>query len=145
MRMKDDHWNKGQLKSAYHVPIGTENQLILGFSVHQRPGDTLCLIPHLDRLHQQLGRLPDAMVANAGYGSDENYAYLEQHRRTAVVKFNTYRLEKTKKWKAQIKRVENGTYDETADEWIGAADKRLSFIREKQEVTDGGYTIQLRV
>ena len=144
MRMKDDHLNKGQLKPAYNVQIGTENQFILGFSVHQRPGDTLCLIPHLDRLHQQLGRLPDAIVADAGYGSEENYAYLEQHRRTAVVKFNTYRLEKTKKWKAQIKRVENWTYDETADEWICAADKRLSFIREKQEVTDGGYTVQLR-
>ena len=144
MRMKDDHLNKGPLKPAYNVQIGTENQFILGFSVHQRPGDTLCLIPHLDRLHQQLGRLPDAIVADAGYGSEENYAYLEQHRRTAVVKFNTYRLEKTKKWKAQIQRVENWTYDETADAWICAADKRLSFIREKQEVTDGGYTVQLR-
>jgi transposase len=144
MRMKEDHLNKGQLKPAYNVQIGTENQFIVGFSVHQRPGDTLCLIPHLNHLQQQLGRLPQAIVADAGYGSEENYAYLEEHRRTAVVKFNTYRLEKTKKWKAQIKRVDNWTYDEAADEWICPADKRLTFIRDKEETTDSGYTVHLR-
>ena len=130
MRMKDDHLNKGQLKPAYNIQIGTENQFIVGCSGHQRPGDTLCLIPHLEHVQQQLGRLPDAIVADAGYGSEENYAYLEQRRRTAVVKFNTYRLEKTRKWRSQIKRVENWTYDETVDEWICAADKRLRFTRE---------------
>lgn len=106
MRMKDDHLNKGQLKPAYHGQIGTENQFIVGFSVHQRPGDTLCLILHWDHLKQQLGQLPQTIVADAGYGSKENNAYLDHHRRTAVVKFNTYRLEKTPRWKAQIKRVE---------------------------------------
>ncbi len=98
----------------------------------------------MEHVQQQLGRLPDAIVADAGYGSEENYAYLEQHRRTAVVKFNTYRLEKTRKWRSQIKRVENWTYDETVDAWICAADKRLRFIREKQEVTGSGYIVQLR-
>ncbi len=105
MRMKDDHLNKGQLKPAYNVQIGTENQFIVGFSVHQRPGDTRCLIPLLDHLSQQLGRLPQTIVADARYGSEENYAYLK-NRRAALVKFNTYRLEKTKKWKAQIQRVQ---------------------------------------
>ena len=144
MRMKDDHLNKGQLKPAYNVQIGTENQFIVGFSVHQRPGDTRCLIPHLDHLQQQLGRLPQTIVADAGYGSEENYAYLDKHRRTAVVKFNTYRLERTKKWKAQIQRVDNWTYDETADAWVCPAEKRLSFVRTKEETTESGYVVQLR-
>lgn len=144
MRMKEDHLHNGQLKPAYNVHIGTENQFIVGFSVHQRPGDTLCLIPHLNHRQQQLGRLPQAIGADAGYGSEENYAYLDHHCRTAVVKFNTYRLEKTKKWKAQIKRVENWTYDEAIDEWICPADNRLTFVRDKEETTDRGYTVHLR-
>lgn len=47
MRLKDDHLYKGQLKPAYNVQMGTENQFIVGLSVHQRVGDTLCLIPHV--------------------------------------------------------------------------------------------------
>ncbi|MFD2383484.1 IS1182 family transposase, partial [Paenibacillus xanthanilyticus] len=47
MRMKEDHMRNGQLKPGYNVQIGTENQFILGYSVHQRPTDTRCLKPHL--------------------------------------------------------------------------------------------------
>lgn len=39
MRMKEDHMRNGQLK-WYNVQIGTENQFVVGFSVHQKPGDT---------------------------------------------------------------------------------------------------------
>jgi transposase len=37
MRMKEDHMRNGQLKSGYNVQIGTENQFIVGYSLHQRP------------------------------------------------------------------------------------------------------------
>jgi hypothetical protein len=36
MRMKEDHMRNGQLKPGYNVQIGTENQFIVGFSLHQR-------------------------------------------------------------------------------------------------------------
>ncbi|CAM4465236.1 transposase [Paenibacillus phoenicis] len=35
MRMKEDHMRNGQLKPGYNVQIGTENQFIVGYSVHQ--------------------------------------------------------------------------------------------------------------
>ncbi|MGI6544069.1 MAG: hypothetical protein ACOX44_13645 [Limnochordia bacterium] len=47
MRMKEDYMGNGQLKPAYNVQIGTENQFVVGFSIHQSPADTACLIPHL--------------------------------------------------------------------------------------------------
>ncbi len=55
MRMKEDHMRNGQLKPGYNVQIGTENQFVLGYSVHQRPTDTKCLKPHLDHLEKMLG------------------------------------------------------------------------------------------
>ena len=58
MRMKEDPMGNGQLKAGYNVQIGTEHQFVLGFSVHQSPGDPGCLIPHLKQTKQQLGRLP---------------------------------------------------------------------------------------
>jgi len=86
-------------------------------------------------------------VADAAYGSEENYAYLETHRRTAVVKFNTYRLEKTKKWEAQIHRVDNWTYEAVTDEWLCPAEKRLTLrtlvsrsLRQAREVFNSENT-----
>ena len=83
MRMKEDRGaEKPWPKPAYNVQMGTEGQFIVGFSVHDRAGDTGCLIPHLEQVRQNTGgRLPQNVVADAGYGSEENYAYLEQHGR----------------------------------------------------------------
>jgi len=72
MRMKEDHMLNGQLKPGYNIQMGTENQFIVGYSIHQRAGDTACLIPHLDQMKDQLGVLPKKIVAGAGYGSEEN-------------------------------------------------------------------------
>ncbi len=80
MRMKEDPMLNGQLKPSYNIQIGTENQYILGYSIHQRPTDTITLIPHLEKLKSLWGKLPGSIVADAGYGSEENYVYLEGER-----------------------------------------------------------------
>jgi transposase len=91
MRMKEDQGaEKPWPKPAYNVQIGTEGQFVVGFSVHGRAGDTSCLIPPLENLRIQLGRLPKNVVTDAGYGSEENYAYLEQHHLGNFLKYNTF-------------------------------------------------------
>jgi transposase len=73
MLMKEDRGaQKPWPKPVYNVQAGTEGQFIVGFSVHGRTGDTSCLIPHLESVRQGLGRLPDKIIADAGYGSEEN-------------------------------------------------------------------------
>lgn len=144
MRMKEDHMRNGQLKPGYNVQVGTENQFIVGFSIHQRPTDTRCLIPHLEQVRERLGVAPKAVIADAGYGSEENYTYLEQHQITAYVKYNTYHKERTKRWKADISRYENWEYDEERDEYICAADQRLTFRYERYENTETGYRVKKR-
>ncbi len=57
MRMKEDHMKNGQLKPGYNVQVGTENQFIVGFSIHQRPTDTRCLIPHFEQMWERFGML----------------------------------------------------------------------------------------
>lgn len=78
MRMKEDHMLNGQLKPGYNVQIGTENQFIVGYSLHQRPTDTRCLKPHLEKVKAVLGKLPGTVIADAGYGGEENYTYLRK-------------------------------------------------------------------
>ena len=75
--MKEDRGaEKPWPKPAYNVQLGTEGQFIIGFSVHQRVGDTSCLIPHLEQVQKNTaGRFPQRIVADAAYGSEENYGH----------------------------------------------------------------------
>jgi transposase len=77
MRMKEDHMGNGQLKPAYNVQIGTENGFVVGYDLFANPGDTKTLKPHLRRQQRRLGVKPKAVITDAGYGSEENYVYLE--------------------------------------------------------------------
>jgi hypothetical protein len=48
----------------------------VGWSIHQKPTDTACLIPHLKALKKSLCTLPTTIADDAGYGSEENIAFL---------------------------------------------------------------------
>ncbi|MRN55587.1 transposase, partial [Paenibacillus monticola] len=143
MRMKEDHMRNGQLKPGYNVQIGTENQFILAYSLHQRPTDTRCLEPHFKKVKQMLGKLPKTLIADAGYGSEENYAYLEKEQIQAVVKYS-YHKEKSKAWRSQIGKIENWSYDEEQDAWTCKAGRTLHFRYESKERTESGYEIRKR-
>lgn len=144
MRMKEDHMLNGQLKPGYNIQMGTENQFIVGYSIHQRAGDTACLIPHLDQVKDQLGVLPKKIVADAGYGSEENYQYLETEHLENYVKFNTFHKEQKRSWRKQRFRVENLEYDEKRDEYICPDHQRLVFKRVVHKKSDLGYLSKLR-
>jgi transposase len=86
MRMKEDHMRNGQLKPGYNVQISTNQQYILSYSIHQNPTDTRTLIPHLAQHLRSFKQKPANITADAGYGSEQNYQWLENNRITAYVK-----------------------------------------------------------
>lgn len=71
MRMKN-----AQLLPAYNVLMGTERQFILLYSVHQKGTESDLLCGHLNMFRQRFQRLPKAVIADAAYGSEENYDFL---------------------------------------------------------------------
>ena len=78
MRMKEDQRNPNAWpKPAYNVQLGTENQFIVGFSVHQQANDGTCLKPHTEEAETQLGRLPENWDGDGSYGTEENLAFAE--------------------------------------------------------------------
>lgn len=79
MRMKEDAMKNGQLKPGYNIQIATENQFITNYAVYQRPTDTLTLIPFLESFEKRYGRQSSVVVADSGYGSEQNYGYLFGH------------------------------------------------------------------
>ncbi|OWZ82645.1 IS1182 family transposase, partial [Natranaerobius trueperi] len=144
MRMKEDHMRNGQLKPGHNLQLGTEKQFILGYSIHQKPGDTTCLIPHLERLKKLFGKTPKNIIADAGYGSEENYRYLEEQGKNSYVKYNTYFKEQKRNWKKQVFRRENMYYNSEDDKFICPNGKELIFQFDKYYRTESGYFTKYR-
>ena len=148
MCMKEDHMRNRKLKPGYNVQIGTENQFITGYSIHQTTGDSACLVPHLEKMRQQLNRLPGKVVADAGYGSEENYTYLEEHQIEAYVKYNTFDLERRKRRKIPEREKYwsvKWRYDEQEDEYICPQGKRLIYEKTRRIRTDNNFLTDRRI
>lgn len=145
MRMKEDHMGNGQLKAAYNVQIGTEDQFVLGYTIHQNPGDPGCLIPHLKQTKQQLGRLPDNIVADSAYGSEENYAYLEQEQLGNYLKYNTFYQEHRPHFKPKAFDANFWPYDADHDTFTCPHEQPLHFVTIRKEHTQNGFETERRV
>ena len=145
MRMKEDAMLNGQLKPGYNVQIGTENQFVVGFSIHQKTNDMNVLIPHLNQVQERLGHFPRTVIADAGYGSEENYAYLERSGIEGVVKYPLFSKQQKRSWRKQRFRVDNWEYDSAQDEYICPHQQRLTFRGTRHRITDNGYRTSFRV
>ena len=103
MRMKDDYMQNGQLKAGYNVQVATEGQYTLAYGVFANPTDTKTLIPFLDQIEEQYFELPEHIVADAGYGSEQNYDdILTKRKRTPLITYNHYLNEQKKKYKNDV-------------------------------------------
>ena len=90
MRMKDDHMKNGQLKAAYNVQISTSNQFIVDYSLHPNPTDTTTLPKHIEQHKTTYNQYPQNLTADAGYGSEENFQYLEDNTIEGYVKYSSF-------------------------------------------------------
>lgn len=145
MRMKEDHMLNGQLKPGYNVQIGTENQFILNYSIHQEAGDTGTLPNNLEKFKDIYGKYPNRVIADSGYGSEENYEYLKEKGIDGYVKYNYFHKEQKKSFKKQIYRVENLKYDEEKDEYICPNNKRLQYQYTQTNYSKLGYKKTVRI
>ncbi|MFS1516933.1 IS1182 family transposase [Bacillus sp. SCS-151] len=128
MRMKDDYMKNGQLKAGYNVQIATEGQYTLAYSLFSNPTDTRTLIPFLDEIEQHYFELPNHIVADAGYGSEQNYNdILSNRKREALITYNLYLKEQKKKYRQNTFNPENWEYDEETDTYTCPNQKRLQF------------------
>ncbi len=145
MRMKEDHMGNGQLKAAYNVQIGTENQFIVASTLHRRAGDTACMIPHVEHAKNLYGMPPYTLTTDAGYGSEENHAYLESLDVRAFVKYNMFHKEQKRFFKKDPTQPKNWGFNKNADEWMCLQGRTLSFLHEKKERSDLGYESTVRL
>jgi transposase len=140
MRMKEDHMRNGQLKPAYNVQISTNNQYIASYSLHQTTTDTNTLIDHLNQHIKSFKQKPNAVTADAGYGSEQNYQWLEDKRITAYVKHNRFdRMQNSTIRNNLSFTAESLQYDEHKDVYLCPIGEPMKNIGWHIEETRTGY------
>lgn len=100
MRMKEDHMRNGQLKPAYNLQISTNQQFITNYGLFQTTADTTTLKAFVHDHIETYQETPESLTADAGYGSEENYADLEEKGIEAFVKYNYFHKEQREQKKA---------------------------------------------
>lgn len=150
MRMKDDRRGKADPKPAYNIQATTEEQFIVHYSLHRTPADTGTLKEHLEEFRSQYDRLPDQICADAGYGSEENYAYLEKHDVQGYVKYNWFDKEQERKRKGKVDvknpfHPEYLHYNKKQDCWHCPMGQRMPLTGTEQVKTKSGYEKTIHV
>lgn len=113
MHMKYDYYmNTGVFKPGYNIQFGISDEYIRHIYISNDRADQKTLIPFLDSYKERYGSYPGIVVADAGYGSYDNYMYCLMKQIDAYIKYTNYRIEKTAKFKKQQFRKENLLHEE---------------------------------
>lgn len=140
MRMKEDYMRNGQLKPGYNVQLSTHNQFVVNYSLHPNPTDTPTLIPHLEQHKKLYNSLPEVQVADAGYGSEENYQYLHQHNIEAYIKHQQFDRQQRRRNKTFNPFANDQlVYDESKDVFYCPADKPMHPVRQYCKKSETGF------
>jgi len=140
MRMKEDHMKNGQLKPGYNVQISTSNQFIVNYSLHSNPTDTNTLSAHLAQHEASFGKAPEVLIADAGYGSEENYTLLEQKETIAFVKYGMFDKEQNENHNSKHPFAPNKLfYNKEKDCYICPMGQQMNFIGTSKKTTSTGF------
>ena len=116
MRMKKDYMGNDQLLPGYNIQLGVCDEYIAVFDVKQYASDMECFKPLIEKFNQIYEKYPEYPVADAGYGSFNNYLYCEEHSMKKYMKFTMYEKEsKDKKYRDDPYRAVNFPIDADGD------------------------------
>lgn len=145
MRLKDDHMQNGQLKPAYNLQIGTENQFITHFDFFPNPTDTLTMVPFFEGWEESYSACPQTVVADAGYGSEENYVFMENNEMEAFVKYNYFHAEQKKKFRENAFTSQNLYYNATDDYFVCPMGQHLEKKGNKTTTNKNGHRSEITI
>ena len=145
MRMKEDAMNNGQTKPGYNLQIATSKQFITEFDLFHNPTDTLTLIPFLETIGNAYGHKLTEVTADSGYGSEENYMYLEASGIEAYVKYNYFHKEQHRPFKTNPFIVNNLYYNKENDYYVCPMGQHMVKVGNRTSTTETGYKAQITV
>ena len=133
-------YKNDEILPSYNWLIGTENQFIIGTSVHQNAADSSCFVDHMNKLQELLGEKKiQRAIGDAGFGNEENYQYLEEHGIANFLKYSQFHhdvgitTKRKKKRKKQHFTRDDFIYQAAYDRFICPNGRRL--LREEYDQT----------
>ncbi len=102
MRIKTDYMGNDQLLPAYNLQAAISDEYIAVIDVKQYASDMECFDPLMEKFNKTYGHYPKYPVADAGYGSYNNYIYCEEHGMEKYMKFTMLRKKQQTKNTAKI-------------------------------------------
>ena len=139
MRMKEDAMNNGQTKPGYNVQISTENQFITNYGIYWRPTDQGTFIPFVTSFSNRYGIQSEEICADSGYGSEQNYAFMEKEGIAPYVKYNMFHAEDKRKRRNNPFLVNNLYYNATDNYYVCPMGQHMEHIGDCQVKSDLGY------
>ena len=144
LRMKDE-----RLLPGYNVQHTTCNQYIVNYTIAPNGSDSPTLPAHLDKMEERFEGLQRPketdLSADAGYGSEENYAGLERRGITAYVKYALWYQEISGELVKKRFRRENWPYDAQSDTYTCPNERTLVFKAEEKRISETGYEKTVRI
>jgi len=102
---------EGSLGIGYNVQLATEEQVIVGYGVYQRPNDNHLLRPMIEEVEKNLGVKPQTIVADKGYCSQANYEYVVQRQIETAIPPQSYDQDRAARRKGTYKYSQNLAYE----------------------------------
>jgi len=131
MHMKEDHMRNAQLKPGYNVQIGVSNEYIMVIDAYQNGADHKTFKPILEKYNIMYNNYPKYPVADAGYGSYDNYSYCLEKDMGLYQKYGLWAKERDPQFKKQIYKKENFKQDRVGN-YICPNNKKFVKVREYQ-------------
>ena len=99
--LKIDYYNQSGISTpCYNAQIAVSDGVIVNADIYQRPADAKTFIPFVERYHENTGEYPEYTMADAGYGTYDNYMYCAKNGIELAMKYPMY----AKKHEAAFKK-----------------------------------------
>lgn len=132
------------LRPAYNEIIGSDNQYITGVSVHQNSNDGTCFKEHMKQVLPTLPGKVTKVVADAIFGTEENYEFLEKEKIESLLKYPSYDKEQTKQFKEDLFHKDNMIYDAVNDSFQCPNKKQLIYTGDSTVTNKNSFVSTLR-
>ena len=139
MHMKEDAMRSGQTKPGYNLQIATENQFITDFALYANRTDTLTLSSFLESFKSRYHRYAKTVVADSGYGSEENYLFMDVHNMEAYVKYNYFHKEQRPSYTPNPFSPASLYYNKEQDFYVCPMGQHMKRIGMKRSITSNGF------
>lgn len=95
-----------------------------------------------NRVKEDYRKLPDKVVADSGYGSEENYRFMDEAGITAYVKYNWFHQEQRKHYEPNPFSPQSLYYNAEGDYYVCPMGQHMERIGTTQSKTGSGYVTE---